>query len=360
MQVRKSARFLAPISLLALAACSGGGGGAALNTTTSPPSSTTPQTVVVFSGGSSVSDAATPVLATGATPNFTTNPPSVGTSFPLIMTGLSIKRVNGANAIPPNSITVAAVSPLDATETYEGRFTTAGGTTYPLLGLNIPALNIHAIGLKGDGTSATQFDGSKVAAIATGLNYLLMGAWTYQAANGNDAAFGMTVAGYQTPAANVPTTGTATYIGSGASGATAGGVVGTVIMKSGSDNIASATLRGNVNINVDFAAQTANGTLTNMTAKDVTSGATSPWNDVSLTGKFYATSAPTAGGAGAYMNGTAQAQAAPAGATLGMPSSAHGFLSGAPFGPNADEMGGVWTLTSDGGKAMGIFGATRQ
>lgn len=133
---------------------------------------------------SGVSYAANPVLATSATPNFTTDPPPVGTSFPLIATGQSITHRSSASAIPPNSITVSSASGFDGSEIYQGRFTTAGGVTYPLLGLNIPSLNIHAIGLKGDGTVAAQFDGSKVAIVATNMNYLLLGAWTYQAPNG--------------------------------------------------------------------------------------------------------------------------------------------------------------------------------
>ncbi len=361
MQIRRSAHLFASISLFALAACSGGGGsGTALNAApATPPGS--PQTLITFRGSSGVSYAANPVLATNAAPNFSTDPPPVGTSFPLIMTGQSITRLSSTSAIPPNSITVSSVSGFDGSEIYEGRFTTAGGVTYPLLGLNIPGLNIHAIGLKGDGTAAAQFDGSKVAIAATNMNYLLLGAWTYQAPNATDAAFGLTVAGYQTPAGNVPTTGTATYVGSASGGAKAGGVLGTVIMKSGNDNIAVATLSGNVNFNVNFATQEANGTLTDMTAKDVISGTTSPWNNVTLTGKLHATWSRAAGGTGAYLEGAAQIQAAPAGATFGMDPSAQGSVGGALFGPNANEIAGGWSLYDNSPRtAMGIFGATKQ
>ena len=356
MQFHKSARLFASTGLLALAACSSGGGG---TPDTAPPAPVTPQTLVTINGAG-VEQSTAPTLAIGATPNFTTSLPPVGTSFPLTVAGLYISRTSSPSATPPNSITVGGrPGGFSGTATFQGTVS-SGGVTYPVIGLNIPSLNINATGLKGDGTIITQTDGSKVGAAVTGMTYTLLGAWTYQSANGNNNAFGLAVTGYQTPNANVPTTGTASYIGNSSTGATAGGVVGTVIMKSGSENIAAATLSGNVNLNVNFATQEANGTLSNMTAKDVISGATSPWNNVTLTGKLSATGSLAAGGAGAYLNGTAQAQAAPAGATFGTASTAYGSFGGALYGPNASEVGASWSLNDNGKVAVGIFGATKQ
>lgn len=359
MRFHKTARFLAPAALFALTACSGGGGGAALNTGTpaSPPS--TPQTLVTIGipGGFSYWGN-TPTLATGATPNFTSAPPANGTSFALDQDALSITRTSNANATPPNSVTVNGTPNIAGTATLQGSIV-SGSVSYPLIGLSIPSLNISASGLRGDGTLATQPDGSKVGVVVTGLSYTLLGAWDYQSANGSKNVLGLAVAGYQTPNASVPTTGTATYIGNASSGATAGGVVGTVIMKSGSDNIAAATLTGNVTLNVDFATRQANGALTNMTAKDVITGATSPWNNVTLTGTL-ADKEFLNDARGAYLNGNAQAQAAPAGATFGMTTTATGIVGGALFGPNANEVGAGWSLADNGKMAIGIFGATKQ
>jgi len=361
MQRHKTAHFLASVSLFALAACSSGGGGAAPNTGTPAPPTSTQQTLVTIgrtpAGFSYFGNA--PTLASGTTPNFTSAPPPNGTSFPLNEAALSVTRSSNPSATPPNSITVAGTPGIAGTATLQGSVV-SGGVPYPVIGLSIPSLNINASGLRGDGALATQTDGSKVGIAITSLNYTLLGAWNYQSADGNKNILGLAVAGYQTPNASVPITGTATYIGNASSGTTAGGVVGAVIMKSGSDNIAGATLSGNVNLNVDFASRQANGTLSNMTAKDAISGAVTPWNNVTLTGNISSTDfsndAP-----GAYLHGSAQAQAAPTGATFGMTTSASGFTNGALFGPNATEAGAGWSIIdSDGKMAIGIFGATKQ
>jgi hypothetical protein len=357
MRFHKTACLLASASLFALTACSGGGGGGALNTGT--PTSSPLQTLVTIGipGGFSYWGN-TPTLATGTTSDFKSVPPANGTSFALDQDALSITRVSNASATPPNSITVVGTPRIAGTATFQGSIV-SGGVPYPLLDLSIPSLNINASGLRGDGTLATQTDGSKVGIVVTGLSYTLLGAWDYQSANGSKNILGLAVAGYQTPNGSVPTTGTATYVGNAASGATAGGVVGTVIMKSGSDNIAAATLTGNVNLNVNFATRQANGALTNMTAKDVITGVTSPWNNVTLTGtladKEFLNDAP-----GAYLNGNAQAQVAPAGATFGVTTSATGTVGGALFGPNANEVGAGWSIADNGKSAIGIFGATKQ
>lgn len=345
MQFRKSAFLFASASLLALAACSGGGGGS--NTggsivngpvVTPPPPSVniTGVTALGYGGG-------TPTEAAGATPNFQSSAPPAGTVFALSQGAISV-----------NSTSAGGVNAGSGTATYQGSS----------LDLKIPSLSINATGLRGDGTAKVQSDGSSVSVIVTGLTYTLLGAWTYKAASGNNSIIGLAVAGYQTPAGSVPTTGTATYVGSGGqnTGATAGGVIGSVVVPSGSGGLSAATLSGDVHLSVNFATQQANGTLSNMTAKDVLSGATSPWNNVTLTGNL----SQTAGSAnrGAVITGTTQAQAAPSGATFGVSSGANGKLSGALFGPNANEAGAVWSVNDGSGAngkvALGMFGATKQ
>jgi hypothetical protein len=347
MQFRKSTQFLASVSLLVLAACSGGGGGGSSTggsivngpvvTPPTPTANITGITALGYGG-------ATPTEATGPTPNFQGSAPPPGTSFALDQGAISIssKSVSGINAGA-------------GTATYQG----SNG-----FDLKIPNLSINATGLLGNGTAKVQSDGSSVSVIVTGLTYTMLGAWTREAAGGGSSAIGLAVAGYQTPAASVPTTGTATYIGSGGqnTGATAGGVIGSVFVPSGSGGISGATLSGDANLSVNFATQQANGTLSNMTAKDVLSGKITPWNNVTLIGNL----SQTAGSAnrGAIITGTTQAQSAPSGADFGMSNSATGNLSGALFGPNANEAGAVWSVTegsgANGKTAFGMFGATKQ
>lgn len=347
MQIHKSARLFASVSLLALAACSGGGGG---NNTggsivngpvVTPPTSSvniTGVTAIGYGGG-------TPTEATGTTPNFATvaNLPPNGTIFALNQ---------GAVSITSNS--VKGVNAGAGTVTIQGSVSSGGGL-YPLVDLKIPNLGINATGLHGDGTDKIQSNGSTVSILLTSLNYTLLGTWNYKPADGKSSVLGVTVSGYQTPAGSVPISGTATYVG-------AGGVVGSVVIPSGSGGISPAVLEGDVNLNVNFATQQVNGTLSNMTAQSVTSNATSPWNNVTLTGSLSQTAGST--NRGAVITGTTQAQAAPSGATFGMSSGATGVLSGALFGPNANEVGAVWSVNEGSGAtgktAFGIFGATKQ
>lgn len=338
--------------MLALAACSGGGGsgGSIVNGPVvmppANPTNITGVTAIGYGGG-------TPTEATGSTPNFNNSLPPNGTVFALDQAAITITSTSA------NGVNAGA-----GTATIQG-LVTSGGLSYPIIDLQIPNLGINATGLRGDGTAKTQADGSNVSIYVTGLTYTLLGTWNRQPANGSSSTIGMAVSGYQTPAASVPTTGTATYIGnysSSNSSTTAGGVVGSVVVPSSSGGIAAATLIGDVNLNVNFGTQQVNGTLSNITAKNVVSNATSPWNSITLTGTLSQSAGSNS--RGAILTGTTQAQTAPAGATFGMSSSATGVVSGALFGPNATEVGAVWSVNEGSGAtgktAFGIFGGTKQ
>jgi hypothetical protein len=202
----------------------------------------------------------------------------------------------------------------------------------------------------------TLADGSKVAAVVGTLTYTLLGAWTYVPASGGVSYFGSVAAGSATPAGSVPTTGSATYTGNGANG----GVGGAYFVPSGTGTIAAGSLQGNLSMTANFATNAVNGSMTNMTATPTGGGASTPWNDVSLSGSISRSSGPVTA-----INGTTVAGAAPAGAgTAGFSSAATGRFFGGFFGPNADEVGGTWTLTdpnaAGGGKtAFGAFGGAK-
>jgi len=349
MQFHKTARLFASAGLLSLAACSGGGGGSGGSIVNgpvvTPPTNTTNITGVTAMGYGG----ATPTEATGPTPNFNNSLPPNGSVFALDQAAITVTptSANGINA-------GAGTATLS--------FVTSGGVITPIVDLKIPSLGINATGLNGDGTAKIQADGSSVSVFVTGLTYTLLGTWNRQPADKSSSTIGVAVGGYQTPAASVPTTGTATYIGNSSTGATAGGVVGSVVVPSSSGGIVAATVQGDVNLSVNFGTQQVNGTLSNMTAKNVISNATSPWNNVTLTGTLSQSAGSTS--RGAIITGTTQAQAAPSGATFGMSSSATGVVSGALFGPNATEVGAVWSVNegsgANGKTAFGIFGGTKQ
>jgi len=257
MQFRKSARLFASAGLLALAACSGGGGGGNTGgTIVNGPVVTPPTSSVNITGVTALGAGGNaPLEATGPTQNFQNagSLPPNGTVFPLTQGAISITSTSA------NGINAGA-----GTATVQGTLV-AGATAIPIIDLKIPALGINATGLTGNGTTKTQADGSTVGVIVTGLTYTLLGSWSYKPAGNNGTDLGLVVTGYQTPAGSVPTTGTASYIGTGQNtGATAGGVVGSVAVPSGSGSINAATLSGNANLSVNFSTQQVNGTLTGM------------------------------------------------------------------------------------------------
>lgn len=148
-----------------------------------------------------------------------------------------------------------------------------------------------------------------------------------------------------TPVARVPTSGSATYTGTGT-------VNGTYAIPSGANAIEMGTLNGDVSLTANFANNTASGSLTNMKAQAADGSTTAPWNDVFLAGTL------TRGTTGVTMNGltSTSTNTGPAGF-----SAAHGHFNGALYGPTAQEAAGAWTLsetTTGGGKAaFGTFGA---
>jgi hypothetical protein len=264
--------------------------------------------------------------------SFTTNPPTIGQS---------IKFGGGAVSLTSAAVGDAQISELTAT--YRGSVT-SNGVAYPLFDLTIPALSLTASNVRGDGTPVTLPNGGQVSAAAATMNYTMLGAWSYIPTSGA-SYIGQVVTGYSTPAGSVPTSGSATYGGTG-------GVIGAYFVPSGTGTVQAGTLSGDVSLNVNFASNTTSGTLTNMQAKAVGSSTTTPWNSVSLTGHLNRETSSVS------MSGTTSttANAGPA----GFSGAATGSFTGMLYGPTAQEVGAMWTLSEStgGGKAaFGTFGA---
>ena len=294
------------------------------------------------SGSTAVTINAADTPATGGVSspsfNFTSNPPTLGTKLTL---------VGAVVSVTPTTVTGAGHGD-GVTATFRGTVA-ANGVTYPVFDLDAPSLSLHAQNVRGDGTPVTLFDGGVASAAVATLNYTLLGAWTFKPGNGGPSYFGQTVTGSLTPASSVPTSGSATYTGSGNSG----GVVGAFFVPSGSGSIQAGSLSGDMSLTVNFAAATVNGSLTHMTATTAANGSgTTPWNDVSLSGRL----PPGVN----YYSGTTTTTGAPSGAgNAGFSSAATGSFIASFYGPGAPETGGTWTLhesTANGGKtAIGTF-----
>lgn len=343
----RAARLAISVGILTLAGCGGGGGGGAsvntgqtANNTAGNSSGNTSNNVPAVSIGAPD----TPRVTIQGTPvfNFTTSPPPVGTTMGLL--GPAVKITSTAVS--------AAGTGTDGTAIYRGTVT-SNGTTYPVFDLKIPALSLNATNVRGDGTVATLADGGKVTAAIGTLNYTLLGAWTYAPAGGG-SYLGMTVTGSGTTPANVPTSGSATYNGTGSHG----GVVGAYFVPSGTGTVAGGALSGNASVTANFATGAITGTLSNMTATP-TVGTATPWNDVALSGSV------SRGPSTVFFNGSTSTGNAPSGAGIaGFSSAATGIVSGGFYGPNAEEVGATWSLTepnaTGGGKtAFGAFAGAK-
>jgi len=336
-------RLAASVCLLALAACGGGGGGGQPSTTTSTPTqtgntgTTTPAQITIGTPD------APKVAGNEQSYNFSTNLPPVGNLFAI--TGPAVK-------ITSTSVSASGIDTTKSLATYRGTVT-SNGVTYPVFDLSVPNISLTATNVRGDGTPSTTSDGGKVAAGIGTLNYTLLGVWSYSPASGGTGYIGVTVDGFGTKPASVPTTGTATY--NGTQGVNASGVIGAYFVPSGSGSIAAGTLTGNVSLTTNFANNNVNGTLSNMMATPSAGGAATPWNTVSLSGTINRTDPNAVGFAGA----TSTSGAPPGAGAAGFSNTASGSFAGLFYGPNAEEVGATWTLTepnaAGGGKTA--FGA---
>lgn len=158
---------------------------------------------------------------------------------------------------------------------------------------------------------------------------------------------GIVIFGYQTPSANVPTSGNATYSG-------VGNVIGNVFEPNSSIRAVPgapgyATLSGDSSMAVNFATGVITGALTNMTVTP-NNGPTQPWNDVSI-------NATISGITNNTFLGTTAVSSTP-GNSLSFGASSTGKINGGFYGPNANEVGAIWTLYDPGPIGSVITGRT--
>jgi len=270
-----------------------------------------------------------------------------GTVFPLTQLITTVNTSSGATS----NYTPAGTPTLTYTGTQ-----TINGVAVPVYNLNVPGLSLTgANSLPANGQTTTVNGVSSGWLLLTNLNYTTAGFWSLGASDNPNAFYdGEVVAGFQTPTANVPTTGTGTYIGipSPPGSSTAGGVTGVVFY-----NGLNRTMSGRANIGVNFGSGAVTGSLTGIIVGNI-SGSQSYWNDVSLDGTL----------SGATISGTATAGAPPT-PSYGtdpqspmLPTGAHGTFTGALYGPNGQELGATWSLSdaASGKSAIGTVTATKQ
>jgi hypothetical protein len=329
--------------LLSVSACSGGGGGAPNTGTNNTPPIVTPPPPPPPPAASIGSPDRASVTIMGS--GLVINPPAVGTVFALAGPAVKVAFLS------PSTL-VAADKGTDGTLTYRGR--TPEGV--PLVDINIPAINLSANNVPADGRHLNAPAGDSTSVVLGGLNltYTTSIDWTYVPKFGTYYE-GVAVSGSGTPIANLPASGTAIY----SAICCDGGTQGQYYVPDDKGLIAAGSLMGNIAVTVNLGTGAVSGSLTKMIWNIPGGDGTTwkPWNDVALSGNVSRTAS------NASFAGTARASAAPSDTgNAGFSSAATGEFAGAFFGPNAEEIGGTWTLTDQGGTsggktAVGIFGA---
>ncbi len=142
------------------------------------------------------------------------------------------------------------------------------------------------------------------------------------------------VIGFETPSSAIPRSGTAIYTG----------VAQGQVVRAGSPTYVPV-LSGDARLTADFAIGSVDGNLTHMFTTDV-DGNKLPWNSVSLHAAF-------AAGTSSFV-GTTAITLSPSASLAG---SATGTIAGKFFGPAAQELGAVWTLSDGTSAATGTIGA---
>jgi hypothetical protein len=254
----------------------------------------------------STTTALAPFLATTGGENFTTGSPNRHI-FPLLQTTL----VLDATSIKADSVVNAA----------------GGGATAAPDSFTIDINGFHGVP---DQSGYPDLDWTRVGYWSTG------GAWDYI----EDVVRhrGVFVDGYETPAAGMPTTGSATF-----SGKASGSVFVPVAQGTGAAlcNCGESPVSGTASFTANFGTRSLAGTLTGMTTPHPwdESSPNAPWNDVAFSATI----------SGNIFSGDSRVTSVPLG-PVSMAPNATGTLEGKFFGPSAQEAGAVWTLF-DGTKA---------
>ena len=297
---------------LALCACGGGGGGGSGIASTPAPPVPAPPTISAPAAASQ-GPAAAPVVASADGPSFTAGP-APGTQFPLLQT-VMIYDSRGARA----DATVNAAGGTATIEESIARFDVAGFRIAPV-------------------------DWGWID--HPGLDWTRLGYWATVGGFGGDATIvrnAAFVTGYETSAAGMPASGTATY---------SGGINGIVIFP-GIDpatgcGCTNLPLMGNATLTANFGERKVSGTMTIWAGPFWEPVEGERWNDVAFTSSL----------TGNRFSGTTSVTSAPGG-TASLAANATGTIEGKFFGPSAQEAGAVWTLFDGTRAAIGTLSGKR-
>lgn len=174
---------------------------------------------------------------------------------------------------------------------------------------------------------------------AISLTYSTYGVWTTTGPTGITRV-GAFATGTSTTPAQMPTTGTATYTG---------GAAGYAITNIAANNVSFV---GDTRFDLDFAARTMTGGVTNITTRNLATPATSGTLGPIIFGSGSIDLATT------HFSGGAAAISFLPGAAIDL-TGAVGKVDGVFYGPNAAEAAGSFQLSKTNVSVMGSFGVKR-
>ncbi len=313
-----------------LTACGGGGGGGLASTPIPTPTPTPTGASIGAPARAAVPNASLFPQAVDGGPTIAAQPKTL---FPLLQSVVSIS--------PAGVVADTATINAGATLAFD-----SSNSSYDI-DIKNSAIGISNVTLSSTPSGVFQAFPSGAANVflqianpaTSNLSWTTYGMWDVVTSSGSrtQAAF---VTGYETPVASVPTTGTATF---------SGVVRGEVLLpQAGRENgVNYLALSGDASMQANFASGSITGSLTNMFATDF-DGARTPWNSVSLLSTF--------SGSQNIFTGTTAATSAP-GNSASLNGNATGTVAGKFFGPSAQELGAVWTLSDGIRAAIGTIAA---
>ena len=285
-----------------LAACAGGGG-------VGGPGG-------IMAAPAPVSPASNPVAAPFATIDGPTFANPQAAVFPLLFTGY---QWNGGASAP--------IEGGGATLTL-----TLGGGNYPNPHAVTWQISVPSAGVVSSGVEVAGLYGNFDSPVQA-LDYVAFGSWQW--GSSEPSVLGHFVFGYETPPASMPVSGTAAFSGSWE---------GEVFNPKTGQPTQVGDIGGDASFSVDFLSGKISGALTAATSGGAYGIELQPWNNVSV-------SAAISTGSN-HFAGTTAVSSSPANGG-GLSASASGTISGAFYGPAAQQLGAVWTLSDGTSSAIG-------
>jgi hypothetical protein len=265
-----------------------------------------------------VSFGSNPVATQLASPGGPTFANSQAATFPLLFAGYQASASGLAPIAPGAGATLTlslGVPPGD----FQGKNAVSWQISVPSVG--VTSSGFESAGLYQNFDSPIQ-----------ALDYVAFGSWQW-GLSGQD--LGHFIFGYETPPASVPVSGTAAFSGLWE---------GEVITPKSGQPPQAGDVGGNASFSVDFLSGKISGALTSAASGGSYGIDLQPWNDVSV-------SAAIAAGSNRFAGTTAVASS-PAN-SAGLKASATGTIAGAFYGPAAQQLGAVWTLSDGTNSAIG-------